>query len=951
MSRYHAYVVCSVLLSVVAAGVAGAADVTPVIFVDFEGALAGTAYTFGPREIDTTGTFAAHNGTEIVSGGLGILTDADGAGQESFEFDASAFNGNGSSFAGTSFVVEAVFTATDPSGAMAPIMDLGGQCFIRFHDGLSAGSWNGATEVANNNIEPIPNAGETHHYAIVYHGADIIDYYKDGVQIFQSDNGSPQDITTLISWGNIRHSSVDGGRQLMGEYEAVAFSTFAGTFDPAEDFILPEGPVARALAYAPNPADEATDVLRDTALSWMPGEFAVTHDVYLGTVWDDVNDADRSDPMGLLLSQGQAETAYHPAGVFEFGQTYYWRIDEVNGAPDNTIFKGEVWSFTVEPLAYPIANVLATSNGASDAGAGPENTINGSGLNESDQHSTVSSDMWLATAPADDSLWIQYEFDRIYKLNELRVWNYNVQFEVILGFGLKDVTVDYSLDGLDWTTLGDAELAQGTGAATYAYNTAVDLGGVAAKYVRLTVNSGYGIMGQFGLSEVQFMFIPAFAREPEPADGAVDVDVETALTWRAGREAASHDVYLGTDPGNLTLATVADQASFVPSDLVFGNVYYWKVDEVNEAAAPALWEGDLWTFTTAEYAMIDDIESYTDDIDAGETVFQTWIDGWTNETGSVVGYADAPFAEKAVVQSGLQSMPVTYDNTAAPFYSEISRTWDAPQDWTGNGANTLRLYFQGTETNTADTLYLVVEDSAGNVAVATHSNPDALTVAAWQAWTVPYSELAGVNMARVETMVIGVGSRSNPTAGGSGMLFIDDIGYGTPLAYHVASDVTGPGDAVQGVPNDGDWPGAETPDLAIDNDTGTKFLHFKGDFDPDAGPSGIQVTPAVGATIVTGVTFTTANDVPGRDPIAFELYGSNEGIDGPYTLIAGGDIVDFAQEAEWPRFTMNATPISFENGDAYTSYQLLFPAIRGPVGGSVNSMQIAEVELIGVIAP
>ncbi|UCD53271.1 MAG: hypothetical protein JSW27_11615, partial [Phycisphaerales bacterium] len=83
----------------------------------------------------------------------------------------------------------------------------------------------------------------------------------------------------------------------------------------------------------------------------------------------------------------------------------------------------------------------------------------------------------------------------------------------------------------------------------------------------------------------------------------------------------------------------------------------------------------------------------------------------------------------------------------------------------------------------------------------------------------------------------------------------------------------------------------------------------------------------------------------------FELYGSNDGIDGPYTLIAAGDIVDFAGAVEWPRFTRNATPIMFDNDVAYTSYQLLFTAIRGPVGGSVNSMQIAEVELIGVLAP
>jgi hypothetical protein len=165
-------------------------------------------------------------------------------------------------------------------------------------------------------------------------------------------------------------------------------------------------------------------------------------------------------------------------------------------------------------------------------------------------------------------------------------------------------------------------------------------------------------------------------------------------------------------------------------------------------------------------------------------------------------------------------------------------------------------------------------------------------------------------------------------------------------------DVTAPGDTVQGVPNDGlmdgddfGWPGAETPDLAIDDDTGTKFLHFKGDIEP----TGIQVEPASGPSIVTGLTLTTANDAAPRDPATFELSGSNDSIDGPYTLIASGDVVDFTQEAEWPRFTMNATPISFDNDVAYAYYQVMFPTVRD--AASANSMQIAEVELLGVPAP
>jgi len=156
-----------------------------------------------------------------------------------------------------------------------------------------------------------------------------------------------------------------------------------------------------------------------------------------------------------------------------------------------------------------------------------------------------------------------------------------------------------------------------------------------------------------------------------------------------------------------------------------------------------------------------------------------------------------------------------------------------------------------------------------------------------------------------------------------------------------AADITTAGDAVVGDPNDGDWPGAETPDLCIDDNVETKYLHFKGETEP----TGFEVAPAIGPTVVTALTLTTANDAPERDPVAFELYGSNESIEGPFELIAAGDVVDFAGEEAWPRFTMNETAIEFDNAVAYTYYQILFPTVRDAAGA--NSMQIAEVELIG----
>jgi hypothetical protein len=331
------------------------------------------------------------------------------------------------------------------------------------------------------------------------------------------------------------------------------------------------------------------------------------------------------------------------------------------------------------------------------------------------------------------------------------------------------------------------EFARATAKPTYAANTTIDFAGAVARFVRLTANSTWGGMGQYGLSEVRFLYIPTHARMPEPADGATDVSVNTALGWRAGREAAVHNINFGTDASAVMDGTaLLDSTSenrYAMEALDFGTTYYWKVDEVNEAMSPALWEGALWSFVTQEYFVVDDFEGYTDNVDAGETIYQTWIDGWTNGTGSIVGYMDAPFAERKIVHGGKQSMPLAYDNAGSPFYSEVYRTWTTAQDWTVGAADTLTLYFQGQADNAPATLYVALEDSAAHVAGVSYSDPDAALMAEWQEWQIPLSAFtsAGVNLTQVSTIYIGVGNRDNPSAGGSGRLFIDDILVGRPV--------------------------------------------------------------------------------------------------------------------------------------------------------------------------
>jgi hypothetical protein len=566
-------------------------------------------------------------------------------------------------------------------------------------------------------------------------------------------------------------ASAEGNSLKFGRH-AAADQFFAGTVDDVrvynraltdeEILFVMQGGLDPGAASAPVPDNEATDVPRDTVLSWTPGEFAATHDVYLGTSFDDVNDASRTNPMGVLASQGQTATTYDP-GRLEFGQTYFWRVDEVNAAPDNTIFTGEVWRFEVEPFAYAIANVIATSNGESDETSGPEKLVDGSGLNEADQHSVDAYDMWSADAPADGSdLYLQFEFDAVYKLHQILVWNYNVQFEMMLGFGLKNVTVEYSTDGEEWTVLGDYDLNQATARATYVYNSVIDFGGIPAKYVKLTVNSAFGTLG-YGLSEVRFTHIPVQAREPQPADGAVNVDTDAVLSWRAGREAATHEVYFGVDAEELPLLGTSAQPSIAPGVLDLATTYYWKVVEVNDLEAIGAWEGSLWSFATRAFTVVEDFESYTDDIEAGEAIFDTWLDGWVNDTGSTVGHMVAPFAEQSIVHSGRQSMPMFYENTNGLTIAEAERTFPA-QNWTASGIKTLSLYFYGDPGNTGQ-LYLKINGTK----VPYDGDAADITRGAWQPWNVDLSTV-GINLSSVTKLTIGIEG-----AGAEGIVYIDDI--------------------------------------------------------------------------------------------------------------------------------------------------------------------------------
>lgn len=281
------------------------------------------------------------------------------------------------------------------------------------------------------------------------------------------------------------------------------------------------------------------------------------------------------------------------------------------------------------------------------------------------------------------------------------------------------------------------------------------------------------------------------AYHPSPADGAGNVGPEPVLTWMSGSGAVrQHHLYFGdssdavsqggaeTDKGMLDLT----DTTFTPGALEGLKTYYWRVDEI--LVGDTIRTGAVWSFTT--YSSVDDFESYIDDWEAGDAIWEVWLDGMTNNTGSTVGYFDPPFAEQGVVHGGLQSMPLDYNNVVSPYYSEAERQLESTQDWAGGAVSALTLHFRGRGGNSPGQLYAALEDSKHRVGVVAYPDPNRIAMAAWTRWEIATSEFsaAGVDLAAVEKIYIGVGDRDNPVPGGNGLLYIDDIyigGFGEAL--------------------------------------------------------------------------------------------------------------------------------------------------------------------------
>jgi len=478
-------------------------------------------------------------------------------------------------------------------------------------------------------------------------------------------------------------------------------------------------------ASGPNPPVGAIHPDTWVNLSWRAGDSAVSHDVYLGDDFDTVN----NDDVTGATFRGNQSLTYYVAGFPGFAY------------PDGLV-PGTTYYWRIDEV------------------------------NETDPNSPWKGDIWsFSIAPR-----TAYNPD---PANGAEFVNTSTMLSWTAGYGAKLHTV---FIGDDYDQVNDATVGAPQGTTTYNPGT-LDV----EKVYYWRVDEFDGVATYKG--DVWSFTTPGAVGNPQPANGAADVQMNAILSWTPANFAASHEVYFGTDKetvrtagtgspeykGSRALGAESYDSGLLASDAT----YYWRVDEIDAQGNTA--KGPIWSFTAGSFLLVDDFEGYTDDDAAGEAIWQTWIDGFgVDNNGAQVGNLMPPYAEQRIVHSGAQSMPYAYDNSGPANLSEASAETAnliIGQDWTVGGVTTLSLWFNGDSDNAPEQLYVALSGTNGATGVVTHDDANAALTEGWAQWSIPLAEFSNqsVDMTRVKIMTIGFGDKSNPQLGGKGSMFFDDI--------------------------------------------------------------------------------------------------------------------------------------------------------------------------------
>jgi len=456
-------------------------------------------------------------------------------------------------------------------------------------------------------------------------------------------------------------------------------------------------------AHSPDPYDgeKWVDINRD--LNWGSGWGAISHNLYLGTDPDNLEEKET----------GMYNNTYDPCLIGgPEGTTYYWRIDEYDGS----IHTGDRWSFTTLRdgaglKADYYSNITASGkiklkridyNIDFDWGQGPPDP------NVGDEDGDKWSVRWTGEVNIPEA--------NTYTFTTIRA---------PVGDGVR-LYIDGKLLISRWTT------DETPGDEPYEDSASITLGKGMVPMVMEFFDDTQAAKAQllwrtpYGPNEIiprDAFFQPRRSVSPEPSNGATDVRSDPVLNWVTGQFADTRDVYFGTDEDEVTDtnanvlvdSNTRDVNYYDPGLLEFNTTYYWRVIDINALTPGGPWPSSVWSFTTGSYHIVDDMEKYNSSI----------TDAWKTSAGGSVTTSTSPKMAGTVHEGdGYEAMAYSYNNSAGPFYSQAYAEADSPhignivgKDWGLHKVKALSLWFRGQGnpniSGTHSGQYTITSDSRG----------------------------------------------------------------------------------------------------------------------------------------------------------------------------------------------------------------------------------------------
>jgi len=442
-------------------------------------------------------------------------------------------------------------------------------------------------------------------------------------------------------------------------------------------------------AYDPVPSNGAKFIdTEGVNLTWTPGFEAKLHTVYFSENFDDVNDG---------VGGTQTPIANFATGPLEVEKTYYWRVDEFDALTTN---RGDVWSFITAKVGGGVRGDYYT-------GMNFENLV----LTRTDPQVDFSWGNPGGPDPAvgDDNFSARWTGEVEAAFTETYTFYTRTDDGARLWVDGKQLVDDWNNHGAIENG-GQIDLVAGNtyGIVMEYYE---DGGGAVAELRWSSSSTSKDFIPQAALAT------PVKASSPSPSNGATGTKMTPILRWGVGDFAASHEVYFGTDANAVKNATTASpeyigpralgDESYNPGKLAWATSYFWRIDEVNALNPDSPWVGNLWSFTTGDFLVVDNFEDY----DAGDNqIWFAWHDGLGygvpgigdyfagNGTGGAVGdETTASYTEETIVHGGRQSMPLYFNNNKQGYanYSEAELTLTDSRDWTEEGVAELSIWFRG----------------------------------------------------------------------------------------------------------------------------------------------------------------------------------------------------------------------------------------------------------------